>query len=45
MDATLFLSLPNWLDELLRERADKSATTRQGVVRQLLVQELGSKNR
>lgn len=30
MEAILFLALPTWLDERLRERAESEATNRQG---------------
>ncbi|WP_204081386.1 hypothetical protein [Mycobacterium riyadhense] len=41
MDATLFLTLPAWLDARLRDCAEREATNRQGIVRRLLVRELG----
>lgn len=43
MERTLFMRLPAWLDDKLRENADKQATDRQGVVRALLVEKLGAK--
>lgn len=43
MEATLFMRLPTWLDDRLRAVAEQQATDRQGIIRALLVQELGKR--
>lgn len=43
MESSFYMRLPGWLDERLRQHAEREAMSRQVYIRSLLVKELGGR--